>query len=184
MEKIIYKDGVFTDPKTNLVYLSHDQNDFDHVSNRLKVDNFIYFCKIEYLSGANINDFYVYPTIYKFDPLSLKNVVMYTRTPENITDFYGVSGGDIRYITASDITITYNSKNEIFSISYLLKDQNFVSKLHTLDYYLYPDPIFISRKSYDFGGLSFTSVFNGIIPTNLNTYLSGIVSYQNTELIL
>ena len=184
MDRISFTNGEFRDPKTHLTYIQHSVDDFDHISNRLKVNNFIYYCKMEYLSGDNPNTYYVYPKIYKFNPINLTNDVIYTRTPENITSFFGISGGDIRYITASDIVLTYSSKNEIFSISFLLKDQNYVSKLYTLDYYLNPDPVFISQKIYNFGGLSFTSVFDDSIPANIQTYTSSGISYENTELIL
>jgi len=183
-DKIIYSNGVYADPKTSLNYITHNQNDFDHISNRLKVDNIITYCKIAYIPGQSPTDFYVYPIIYKFNPANLSNNIIYTRTPENITDFFGVSGGDIRYITASDVILTHNSKNDVYSISYLLKDQNFVAQLHTLDYYLAPDPTFITKKSYNFGGVSFTSIFDNIIPINIKSTLSQSVSYLDTELIL
>jgi hypothetical protein len=184
MDKILFKDGNFVDPKNALNYITHNQNEFDHISNRLKVNTTVYVCKIALLSSETPKSFTLYPIIYKFNTNEHIKTIILNKNIENVTNSFQISSNNIRYVTVNDIFMTHNTKNDIFSISFLVKDQNYVSKLHTMDYYLHPDPIFISHKCYNFGALAYTTVFDGEIPSNIESYLSGSVSYSDTELIL
>lgn len=180
INKISFNDG-FVDPKTTAITFEHSLSSFDKVSNRFKINNDVYFCQMNTSGSLSSNNFVLYPTIYKFDLLNFKYSELYPINVEIDTAFFNVSGGDIRYTSCDSPTLTYSSRNNIFNISVLLKDQNNMPILHEYDFYLNPDVIFTSHNIHTFGyGVS--NIFNSL---NITCFLSsGNVITQNEELIL
>jgi hypothetical protein len=132
-DKILVIDGEFSDPKTNSYSLSHSSDKFDHISNRYKVNNDIFYCKLQTLSLSS-NNYKLYPEIYKLDTINFKNTKIFPISSSDITEFFNISGDDIKYIQSDPPTLTYNSRNNIFNIAFLLKDQNNMPCLHNVDF--------------------------------------------------
>jgi hypothetical protein len=186
IEKILFNNGTFEDPKSKGIYVQHSDNTYSKLSNRFKVDNSVYYYKLVYTATDTPTNFLLYPQIYKFDMLNMENRVIFPSPNDTINNFFNVSGGDIQYVMADDAVITHSSRNDIFNISFLLKDQNNVPRIYSLDYYLNPLPIFISNNVYDFAINSMSNIFNNSLPSTIYMYLSSptVPSFQNTELVL
>jgi hypothetical protein len=186
MDRIEY-DGAFLDSNISPIYINYNQSNFDKVSNRFKVNNTVYFCKMMTLSSESLsNDFTLYPEIYSFDIINCKLDKIFPSQDENITqqlNFFSVSGENVRYITLDPPVMAYSSKNDIFNISFLLKDQNNMPILHEYDFYLNPDVKFTKHDIIKFNGNQISNIFNNL--STISLYLSS--SYPTTmveELIL
>ena len=95
------------------------------------------------------NDTLIYPEIYKFNVVTQKNEKIFPLTDEDVFqshEIFNVSnGGDVRYTDVTSPRITYNSKNDIFNTSMLIKDQNGLFTIHEYDFIINPDVEFISK---------------------------------------
>ena len=144
IDKILMANGSFINPKTFTYELAHTSNNFDKISNRLKVKDQIYFSKFTLASPISSNDFVLYPNIYKYDMGNNTSDVLFPVGSVD-TSFFSVSGGDIRYITADAPIITYNSQTNTFILSIMLRDQNDMVVIHDYSFYLNPNIIFSSH---------------------------------------
>jgi hypothetical protein len=170
IHKIDYADGAFNDPRTTPVYVTQNTSDFDKVSNRFKVKYNIYYCKMAALS-SDIT--VIYPEIYKFDTLNFKSSKIFPSRLEDITDntsFFSASSGNVRYVSADAPTITYNSRNNLYNISCLLKDQNNMPCLHEFDYHLHPNVEFLSHNIFNAAPSQVSNVLTSL--STLTIFLS------------
>lgn len=188
IEKIEIADSEFSDPKTTTYSLSHSTGDFDKITNRFKKDNSVYYAILrtssDYISS---NDFKVYPEIYKFDLVNFKNDKIFPLSDSFITNFFSISGGNVRYIMADTPTMTYSSRNNIFNVSFLLKDQNNLIYLHEYDFDETPNVEFISHRAYKPTNDQVSNIFNVEYNSNLTFYLSSSTSslvLSSQELVL
>jgi hypothetical protein len=148
INKLNYSNGEFIDPKTNSFYIQHSETPYDKISNRFKKDYDVFYCKMNTLqTSITSNDFMLYPEIYKLDALNFKHTLIFPQELSQITDFFKISGGDIRYTTVDTPHFTYNSRNNLFNISFLLKDQNGLPSLHNIDLEIGSDISFIDHIS-------------------------------------
>jgi len=183
INKLIMKDGEFIDPRTPAIYKDHSLGDFDKISNRYKVDNFVYYCKMQSLSTSD-NDFTLYPEIYKFDLLNFENTPIFALADID-ADLFKVHGNNIRNTFCDAPKMTYNSRNNIFNISVLLKDQNNQPTLHSYDYHLNPDVVMLDHKITYFGAGGYSNIFDAAELTTFNIFLSSTtITTLNEELIL
>ena len=118
--KISFTDGEFIDPKAPSYIIKHNENPFQKISKRYKKDNKVYYAVLNVEEYPPIsNNFKIYPTIYEFDTLKYNQK---SHIPDISTDSYIIYGDDITYIKAESPTFTYNNKNDMYYISFLLKD--------------------------------------------------------------
>ena len=141
IDKIVCENGNFVDPKAGSYNIEHSTGNFDKISNRFKIDRYVYFCKMNTLSGNTI----IYPEIYIFDTINFKSTLLFPRSPLDVTDFFSISGGGVSYIAAEFPTLTHNSRNNIFNISFLMKDQNNMPRLHEMDFQISSGVEFLSH---------------------------------------
>jgi hypothetical protein len=187
VNKILFENGNFVDPKTASINIEHSTGYFNPISNRFKIGRDVYYCKLNTLSETvTSNNFAIYPEIYKFDIFDFKNTKIFPRNETEISnnvEFFNISGGDVRYIQADKPTLTYNSRNNIFNISFLLKDSNNMPTLHQFDYYLNPDVTFLSHNINQTAPVRVSNILSSI--GNLNLFLSaGAITYEVEELII
>lgn len=188
IEKTKLEDGVFVDPKTVTYSLSHDTGAFNRITNRFKKGNNVYYAILRTSSDyLSTNNFKVYPEIYRFDLVNFKNDKVFPLTQAFVTDFFNISGGDIRYVIADTPTITYSSRNNLFNVSFLLKDQNNLLYLHEYDFDESPNIKFVSHKAFKPTNDQVSNIFNSSYQSNLTFFLSsGTASIQlsSEELVL
>lgn len=184
INKISMQNGDFVDPKS-IPYALSIEGDYTKISNRFKKDYNVYYCRLSTTSQTiSSNNFIVYPEIYEFDLINFKNTKIFPKTSNDITSFFDISGGNVRYTHVDKPTFNYNSRNNIYNISYLLKDQNDMPVLHRLDFTLDPNVLFTTHDIRTFNTNYTTSNILSSGGT-LNMFLSGgSISYVGEELTL
>jgi hypothetical protein len=164
-------------------------NDVDRLSNRFKVGTDVYYCVLNSTTPTiSSNNYIIYPDIYKFDTLTNKNTKIFPINDSDFTSntvFFNVSGGNVRFDIVENPVLVYNSTNDIFSLSFLIKDQNEMIALNEYDFIINPDVSFLRHNAY-FGSFeSYSNTFTTNYSTLLDVYLSSSpVTIINEELIL
>jgi hypothetical protein len=188
-EKINFEDSKFNPPVAVVYEIKHNASTLNKLSNRFKVGSNVYYCVLQTTTSAiSSNDYLLYPEIYKFDTLTHRNHKIFPITSSdylNHTDFFSVSGGAVRFTRSEKPTITYAKKNDIFNISFLLKDQNDMVALHEYDFRLTPDVQFLNHNVY-FGTFeSYSNIMNANYNSTVGVYLSATpVTSINEEIII
>ena len=185
-EQTKYEDNVFISPITFTNYLTINTSFFDKVSNRVKVDSNVFFCRLvrEQLS---LKDSRIYPKIYKYDYIKDKTKVIFPTTGNPAVssscyfDLEDPSPLSV-YIESGKPFLTYSSDNEQFNLGILLKDLNKGPLL--LNYlFEYTDSIkFLDTTAFTSNNSRFTYTFannklttSAADLTNLNFMLSSQV---------
>ncbi len=188
-EKIKYENTEFLNPKTLTYVIEHNTNAVNQLSNRFKIGTDVYYCVLNSnTTTISSNDYIIYPDIYKYDTLTNKNVKLF---PINDSDyssnvqFFSISGGNVRFDSIEKPILTHNSTNNIFSISFLVKDQNEMIALNEYDFIINPNVTFLKHNAY-FGSFeSYSNIFQNNYSTLLDVYLSSSpVTIINEELSL
>jgi hypothetical protein len=188
-EKVKFENSTFLNPKTIAYVIEHSTNDVDRLSNRFKVGTDVYYCVLNSTTPTiSSNDYIIYPDIYKFDTLTNKNTKIFPINDSDFTSntaFFSVSGGNVRFDIVENPVLVYNSTNDIFSLSFLIKDQNEMIALNEYDFIINPDVSFLRHNAY-FGSFeSYSNTFTTNYSTLLDVYLSSSpVTIINEELIL
>ena len=161
IEKTLYKDYTFTTPGTFTNSLTINTNFFDKVSNRFKIGNDVFYCRMA-RDQLNFKDTRLYPEIYKYNYNLEKSEQVFPTTANPVISsacFFNLSTNNTVYLECSKPVLTYSSDNEQFNIAVLLKDQN---KGPLLVNYLfeYTDKItFLDVDSYNSTDSKFTYNF-------------------------
>ena len=136
VDKIKYVDGEFKKPSTvNTYYEALSDKDTDTFTNRFYVEKTgkVYFAKFqedgECLHEAGNYRAY-YPSIYEYDIATHKTRLLYPRKDvgNSVTDFElnTLDNTDRNYAVTSihTPTIAYNSRNDLFKVTYIANDTN------------------------------------------------------------
>jgi hypothetical protein len=188
-EKVKFENSTFLNPKTITYVIEHNMNDVDRLSNRFKIGTDVYYCVLNSTTlTISSNNYIIYPDIYKFDTLTNKNTKIFPINDSDFTSntaFFSVSGGNVRFDIVENPVLVYNSTNDIFSLSFLIKDQNEMIALNEYDFIINPDVSFLRHNAY-FGSFeSYSNTFTTNYSTLLDVYLSSsAVTIINEELIL
>lgn len=186
INRILFQDSVFKDPRSAPISIKHSTTPYNKLSNRFKVGNDIYYCKLMTLSGSiSSNNFIVYPEVYKFDTINLKNKKIFPLHTGDITDYFNISGGNVRYVKSDTPTLTYSSRNNIFNLSFLMKDQNDLMMLHGYDFHMNPNVTFLNHTILKSTSNEYSNMFDSQTLSTLNVYISaGLVQTSLGEIIL
>lgn len=175
VEKIEFDGKAYTNPKTPTYTLAHNLSSFDRLSNRFKVDSFVYYAKLKTVDTIiTSNNFLLYPEIYRFNLLNFENDLIFPINDSQITSQFSVSGGSIRYVKSESPVLTFNSKNNLFNISFLLKDQNNLIAIHEYDFDYSSDVNFIAHNIKYPTADQGSNIFNSDYADTLSVYLSSI----------
>lgn len=170
--------------KTNSMLIQHSDTPFEILSNRFKHGNEVFYSKLLTTNyPISSNDFLVYPEIYKIDLINFKNVKIFPTSQNEITNFFNISGIDVRYVKCSSSTLAYNSKSNMFTISFLLKDQNEMANLHEMDFKITPDVTFTTHNIVNLRTNSYSNILSSMGTLNLILSSSPILFFTE-ELIL
>jgi len=129
IEKTKYEDTQFISPRTFTNSLTINTNFFDKLSNRLKVGNDVYYCKLirEQVNGQPYSNNLLYPEIYKYSYNDETVTKLFPTTTNPVISsalYFNLSTVDNIYIETCKPVLTYSSDNEQFNLAVLLKDQN------------------------------------------------------------
>tara|TARA_R110002020_G_scaffold101958_2_gene239754 strand:- start:1172 stop:4072 length:2901 start_codon:yes stop_codon:yes gene_type:complete len=127
IEKTEYKNNGFVNPNTMGISLSHSSNFFNKLSNRFKVGNDIFYCRLVKEQIYDLSSFRAYPEIWKYDYNKGVNTQIYPTTNNPVVSsaaFFTCSGNNVMYLEFSKPFLTYSSDNEQFNLGVLIKDQN------------------------------------------------------------
>jgi len=170
IDKLVEDNGVFINPKTNIFQLTHSTNQFDKVSNRFSTDSGIYFCRLSALSSDITNNFSIYPEIYKHDPNTSKTTRVYPISAETVLNDFKLIDENIRYVSSDDPKLTYNSRNDIFTVAFLLKDQNEMFEMHSISFEGSSDVQILQRTITKVNVPTESNILTSL--SSLTTYLS------------
>lgn len=185
IEKIDFSNGNYIDPKSNNISIQHNSDSFEKISNRFKADNKVYFCNLKTFSESlSNNNFRIYPEIYKYDLVQNRNEKIFPVNDSLVTQFFSCSGNDIRYIKSGNPKISYSSRNDIFNISFLLKDQNELFSIHEYDLKINPNIEFIKHTATTPLPYHTSNIFTSTYDSNLTVYMSGSPVNINNETII
>jgi hypothetical protein len=162
INKIEMNSKGFIDPKTANYTIDHSTNNFDKLSNRFKIKNKIYYVKLNTKEDLENESFIVYPEVFEYNLLENKNIKLFPLRESDIESFPNILDYDVRYTECQEPTLTYNSRNNLFNVSYLLKDQNNFPRLESCDFYLNPNLIFKEYKTILFSNNSISNIFNSL----------------------
>ena len=168
IERTKYKDNKFQAPGSFTNSLTLNTNFFDKVSNRLKIEDDVFYCTMARDQLGPIdsdlshkgNRFY--PKIYKYNYIKDKSEQIFPTTGNpavSSATFFNLTGDGSVYIECSTPLLTYSSDNEQFNLGVILKDQN---KGPVLLNYLfeYVDEIrFLNSEAYACNNSRFTYNF-------------------------
>lgn len=180
-DKIMFNMDQFVDSKLPAIYLEHDTSWYNKISNRFKVNNLIYYCIMDtstpVLSSKSI---ILYPKIYVFDSINFTNTKIYDME----IDMFSLSSTGAIFSSLDSPVLSYSSRNNIFKLSFLLKDIHNTPTLVEYDIHISADVHFLERKEFYFNGTSYSTLYD-ILPPNQQFYLqSTIVNTQSFELVL
>ena len=131
VDKIKYEDGKFTKPSTvNTFYTSNSADNTETFTNRFLVEKTgkIYFGKFTtddtVLSANNYKAFY--PEIYEYSINTNKSRLVYTATDTTDFELNDTSLTARNYVPTSihTPTIAYNTRNDLFKLTYIANDMN------------------------------------------------------------
>lgn len=186
INRILFQDGIFKDPRSAPISINHSTTPYNKISNRFKVGNNIYYCKLMTLSNTiSSNNFIVYPEVYQFDIINLKNKKIFPLYTGDINDYFNISGGNVRYVKSDTPILTHNSRNNIFNLSFLMKDQNDLMVLHSYNFHMNPNVTFLDHTISKSTSNEYSNMFDSQTLSTLNVYLSaGLLQTSYGEIIL
>ena len=133
IERTKYKDNIFKAPGSFTNSLTLNTNFFDKVSNRLKVEDDVFYCRMarDQLGPVDGDPSHkgnrFYPEIYKYNYLNDKSEQLFPTTGNPAVSsarFFNLTGDGSVYIECSTPLLTYSSDNNQFNLGVILKDQN------------------------------------------------------------
>lgn len=188
-EKIKFENSNFQNPKTGAYVVNHNTNNINQLSNRFKVGNDIMYCVLNSDTiPITSNNCIIYPEIYKFDTLENTNIKIFPLNDTDVafkTEFFSISGGNVRFEILEKPVLTHNSNSDVYSITFLMKDQNEMLAFNEYEFILDPQVSFTKHNVYYSNFESFSNIFKSDYNTLLDVYLSAApVTVINEELIL
>ena len=179
-ETLNYTNGKFADPKTSTTSFQYNKTWCDVFTNRYKVGNSVYYCNLttttEEISSKTV---VVQPIIYKYDIINNKNIILY----DSQTEDFSITNDSI-ISSMSNATLSYNSRNNIYKISFILNDINNYPIIVEYDYKLKPSVVFLKKKIIKFDNYGYTNLYDSL-PSSHSFYLSSSTpSTSSYELIL
>tara|TARA_R100001163_G_scaffold1159_1_gene1702 strand:- start:572 stop:3565 length:2994 start_codon:yes stop_codon:yes gene_type:complete len=181
VERTNYKDNEFKSPNTFTNSIAINTNFFDKVSNRLKVGDDVFYCRMARSQLGYKGDRF-YPELYRYNYIEDETTQIFPTAGNTVLSssyYFNLTGDNSVYIECSKPLLTYSSDNQQFNLGVILKDQN---KGPVLLNYLfeYTDSIkFLNSEAYVCNNSRFTYTFtqtgkNILDLDNINFALSSI----------
>jgi hypothetical protein len=191
IEKISYADGVFNLAPTPGIVITVNSSPYNSISKPLFIEsnNHIYIAELTVLSAASaVNSRAIYPKLYQYDMNAHDISEIYSSTlPQSTINLtYTLSGlGDVNILRVSQPELVYNSRNNIFSLTYSGEDGNAATYIFNSKFTNYNNTIeALSATAYK---LSIDGISYNFNESSLNTslisggWLSGGGIYHSSE---
>tara|TARA_R100001591_G_scaffold27232_2_gene37665 strand:- start:22799 stop:25768 length:2970 start_codon:yes stop_codon:yes gene_type:complete len=126
IERTNYDNDKFKTPNTFTNSLTINTNFFDKASNRLKVGDDVFYCRMKREQVGYKGDRF-YPEIYRYSYTKDESEQIYPTTGNpaiSSAAYFALTAEDSVYIECSKPILTYSSDNEQFNLAVILKDQN------------------------------------------------------------
>jgi hypothetical protein len=136
VQKILFDNGAFVNPKESTYVTSFNDNPYQKVSKRFKKKDKVYYARLDVETYPVVgNNFKIYPTIYEIDTTKHIRKI---HSVGNLTNFYTISGGLNTYINAEEPVFAYDNRSDQYNISFLMKtvDNQFI--IQEFDFKLNP----------------------------------------------
>lgn len=173
-DKVLYENNMFNNPKTNNVIIEYNNNLYNTISNRFKVQDYVYFAVLSAYEAPSTTSAFVYPIIYKINTQTLKQTQVFpTDSISNYSNYFNISTGNVLYVEADTPRLTYNVDLDMFNLSYLLKDQNKIPYLVSVNF-KDSDSVINSVNGFKFGVSNITNQFNSA--SSINTFTAVLTS--------
>jgi hypothetical protein len=163
IDKVVYSNDSFTTPNTPNVIYNYNTDSFNKLSNRYKVDNYVYFAILSGYNTTTQGAQSIVPFIYKYNVLKNSVTTVYPTTTSYITD--NIIPSNTLYTEASQPVISFTPETKTFCLAMLLKDQN---KTPTL-----------VRRSFRGSDGAFSAVYTNLGGSSVSTIFSGLSSLSN-----
>jgi hypothetical protein len=182
IDKVVYSNDGFTTPNTSNIIYNHNSNNFNKLSNRYKVDNYVYFSILSGYNTSTQGSQSVVPYIYKYNVLNNSITTVYPSTTSYIVD--NIIPSNILYTEVSQPVISFTPETKTLCLVMIVKDQN---KTPTLVYRTFKDNDSTFSAVYtNLGGSSNTTVFNSL--TSISNFMvplsSQTIEFNNSTMIL
>lgn len=187
IDRVKYASNAFVNPKTQNLTVEYNQNLYNTLSNRYKVNNDVYFATLSAYGTPSSTEIFVYPIIYKVNYSDFTMIKVFPDVDDISTysSEFKLSGLNVLYTEASSPYITFNGDTNVFNITYLLKDQNKSPYLISANFEDKGNIVFKSVNSYVFGSDNYTYQFTSTSTlTSFSTLLSSSVITFNQAMIL
>ena len=157
----------FTNSNNTIVnLLSCNTNNFDKVSNRFKVGDDVFYAQLVKEGAINddsgFKDIRVYPRIFKYSYTKQTTEQIYPTLGNPVLNDYSYFNeyiNEVLLLESGKPQLTYSSENELFNLSFILKDQNKTPRLYAY-VFEYTDEInFIKANYYEANNMSYTYNF-------------------------
>ena len=169
IENIEYdiKTNDFTNSNNTIVnLLSCNTNNFDKVSNRFKVGDDVFYAQLVKEGAINddsaFKDIRIYPRIFKYSYTKRTTEQIYPTLGNPVLNDYPYFNeyiNEVLLLESGKPQLTYSSENELFNLSFILKDQNKTPRLYSY-VFEYTDKIkFIKANYYEANNMSYTYNF-------------------------
>lgn len=185
IEPIKYKNEEFSNPNISKIVIKHGLDAYNEISNRFRVDNFVYYTLLEHISATSpSNDIKIYPKIYRYDLQNYVNELLFPNDLSLVTESFNISAGDIRYVDIDAVTLTHSKRNDIFNITFVLKDQNNYFTIRRYDFELKDNIEFIKHEVVDSNVENFSTILDSNYDTNLTVYMSATQVQNEGETLI
>jgi hypothetical protein len=131
--RLMFDGENFVDPKTQTYIIKHNQNSFNKVSKRFKLDKNIHFMVLTLDNYPPSVDVDIIPEFYT---LNLKSFILNKEI--NNPNSFRISTSGISYSKIEKPTISYNPRKKVMNNSFLLKDSTNFFNLVEVDYKIEP----------------------------------------------
>jgi len=176
VEKLNFNGLEYSD-SNNTIYLTFDSNPFNKLSNRIKVGNYVYYTTSNVENyPLSSNDIRVGFEIYEYDMINHR---LSRLNDYSYIDFFSSSSPTIRYDYLDSLILSYSSRNNIFNISYLLKDQNDAASLHSIDFEYKNAINWLDHTIRPFAVDSYSNILNNLVGLNEFTDASYILDGED-----
>lgn len=179
IDSLSFKNDKFVTPPAPPIHHTHSNNWANAITNRIQVDNQIYYGILQTTTPSISSTMTIYPTIYSYDTLNGNYALLYS----GVDDPYMESG--VIYGSINGATFTHSKRNNIYKISFIVDDINGCPTLHEYNFTPFPTVVPISHTVIPI--INGSSIVGNDTTSTMTPYMSSntlMISTTETETII
>jgi hypothetical protein len=184
VDKIEPSGNIFKEPRVPSLIISKNLNNFERISNRFRIKNKVFYIRTKNIT-LDDESMYIYPEIYEFDTANFKNTKLYPTNTLSLTstDTFRIPTNNYNYFELKKPRLTYSSSSDTFALSFILKDQNYMSDIFTYKFDILSNVNILSTEMYNSNILRYTNDMSSL--STVSIYLSGYTpTFEDNTLII